>query len=200
MLRPRVLPLVPEITLYLLADDYPKESLGRESYEKLMANPPYWAFCWGGGQAMARFILDNPDSVKSTPVVDFGAGSGVAAIAALLAGAPAALAVDIDPVALAAATANGRLNGVLMKPVQEAGRAPDRLVLAADICYEESGMAGVQQHLGSGGRVLVSDSRIEQLTARLPGLRQVAEYSVKTFPDLDEHQRYDSVGLYSNFL
>lgn len=200
MLLCRPLPLVPELQLYLLNDNYPRQRLGRQAYESLMARPPYWAFCWGGGQAMARYLLDHPAAVAGLAVVDFGAGSAVAAIAALKAGAVSGLAVDIDPVSLQAARANARINRVNLAVGETCGPDAADLLLAADICYEESGMAQVQKHLRNGGRLLVSDSRIEQLSQKLPGVSQVAEYSVKTFPDLEEHKCFDNVRLYSNFL
>lgn len=200
MLACRSLPLVPELQLYLLNDNYPRQRLGRESYEKLMAQPPYWAFCWGGGQAMARYLLDHPPAVAGEPVVDFGAGSAVAAIAALKAGADSAVAVDIDPVSLQAVAANARLNGVSVAARLNYKPGGADIILAADICYEESGMEWVQKHLADGGRLLVSDSRIEQLSRQLPGVAQVAEYSVKTFPDLEEHKCFENVRLYSNYL
>ena len=199
MVSVRELPLVPEIRLYLLNDDYPTHSLQRDAYEKLMSQPPYWAFCWGGGQAMARYLLDHPRILEGRPVVDFGAGSAVAAIAALKAGAADALAADIDTVALQAAVRNAVLNDVHVLTGTRATAAPDSVVLAADICYEEAGLAWVQEHLSSGGRLLVADSRLDQLASRLPGVSQVAEYTVKTFPDLDEHECFAKVRLYSNF-
>lgn len=199
MLLARPLPLAPEIRLYLLHDDYPKHDLEREAYERLMASPPYWAFCWGGGQGMARYLLDNPECVAAESVIDFGAGSGVAAIAALQSGALAAVAVDIDPIALKAVAVNAALNGVMVNTAAQSDLKGKDIMLAADICYEDSGLAVVYEHLAGQGRLIVSDSRIAQLSRKLPGVRQVAEYHVKTFPDLEEHKCFEIVRLYSNF-
>ena len=148
---------------------------------------------------MARYILDNPKAVAAETVVDFGAGSAIAAIAAMKAGAAAAVAVDIDQTALQAATANAALNGVALDIAFQREMAPKDIMLAADICYEESGLETVRKHLARQGRLIVSDSRIEQLSERLPGVHQVSEFSIKTFPDLEEHKCFDIVRLYSNF-
>lgn len=198
MIKPRQLPLVPEISLYLLTDHYPKNNLDRESYESLMELPPYWAFCWGGGQAMARYILDNQCLIRGKFVIDLGAGSGVAGIAAAQAKARRVLAVDIDPVALRAVQANATLNNLELLCSTTYQPQNDSLMLAADICYEEEGMELVQKHLSEGGQLLIADSRIEQLAQKLCGVVQVAEYQVKTFPDLDEDERFNNVTLYTN--
>src|SRR6266498_2823768 len=73
---------------------------------------PYWAFAWAGGQALARHVLDHPELVRGRRVLDFAAGSGLVAIAAMRAGAAEAIAVDIDPFCRAAVLLNGELNGV----------------------------------------------------------------------------------------
>jgi hypothetical protein len=71
------LPQAPELSLYLINEDYPRDGLTREQAEALMDNPPYWGFCWASGQVLGHCVLDNPDWVKGKTVVDFGAGSGV---------------------------------------------------------------------------------------------------------------------------
>lgn len=198
LIVPRQLQLVPEIELWLLQDDYPKQCLSRSTYENLMAAPPYWAFCWGGGQAMARYLLDHPAWVKGRCVVDFGAGSGVAGIAAAMVGASRVQAVDIDPLSCRAAAANGELNGVNLSVGQSFVAGDCEIMLAADVCYEEEGMVCVKKHLANQGRIIVADSRIEQLAEKLPGVKQVAEYEVKTFPDLEENDCFAKVRLYTN--
>ncbi|MCG8669468.1 MAG: 50S ribosomal protein L11 methyltransferase [Pseudomonadales bacterium] len=197
LIGPRELPLVPEIRLLLLHDDYPQDRLGAAAYHQLMASPPYWAFCWGGGQAMARFLLDNPHYVSGKSVIDFGAGSGVAGIAAALIGAKTVVGVDIDPIALQASQANAQLNGVAMEVTEKLSNSPNDFVLAADICYEEEGMEWVLSHLRNEGQLLVADSRIEQLSQKLPGVRQVFEMHIKTFPELDEASCFEIVKLYA---
>src|SRR5690242_1093870 len=103
-------PLVPEITLHLATEVVP---LWRKTEEELEAEgvpPPYWAFAWAGGQALSRYVLDNPENVAGRAVLDFGAGSGLVAIAAAKAGAANVLAADIDNFASAAIVENARAN------------------------------------------------------------------------------------------
>jgi predicted nicotinamide N-methyase len=112
-LAPRTLPFCPELELWLLGDDVDLEQRASEVFA--IETAPYWAFCWGSGQALARYVLDRPELVRGRVVADFGAGCGVAAIAALKAGARSAIAVDIDPNALEACRRNALLNGVSLE-------------------------------------------------------------------------------------
>ena len=150
-IEPRKLPQVPEISLFLMQDEYPEQNLQQADYQRLMSAPPYWAFCWGGGQALARWILDNPAVVAGRRVVDFGAGSGVAGIAAALAGASQVLCVDIDEDALTACHRNAQLNGVRLETAPALSIHQDGLLLAADVCYEGEGYSGVINRMISGG-------------------------------------------------
>src|SRR5579863_1143264 len=105
-------PLVPELRLYLATEVVP---LWRKTEEELAAMgvpPPYWAFAWAGGQALARYVLDNPALVSGKRVLDFGSGSGIVALAAAKAGAGSVLAADIDKFSLAAINANAGANGL----------------------------------------------------------------------------------------
>ena len=192
----RTLPLIPELELHLMQDNYPQGSLDQEDYLRLMTAPPYWAFCWGGGQALARWILDYPGWVSGREIVDYGAGSGVAAIAALRAGARAAHAVDIDVDALQACRANGVLNGVKIATHTNLPSIDGALMLAADICYEEDALNSVTEHIDRGGEALIAESRLRDLSERFQPLQLIAEYRVRTFPDLDESENYDLVHIY----
>src|SRR5690606_34648747 len=102
--------------------------------------PPFWAFAWAGGQALARYILDNPPEVAGKRVVDFATGSGLVAIAAMKAGATSVLAADIDPYCHAAVTLNAKANDVALeftdRDMLDAPPPPADLILAGDICYE----------------------------------------------------------------
>jgi len=111
------LPLCPEIDLFLLEEDYPKEPVSRFEFNANIASPPYWAFCWASGQALARFILDNRALVQDKRVLDFGAGSGVAGIASAKVGASTVVACDIDPEARKAIRANANLNQVAFNDI-----------------------------------------------------------------------------------
>src|SRR5690348_9067026 len=105
-------PLVPEIRLHLATEITPIWQATEQTLTHSALPPPFWAFAWAGGQALARYLLDHPEVVAGRSVLDFGAGSGLVAIAAAKAGAACVLAADIDPFAAAAITANATLNAV----------------------------------------------------------------------------------------
>ena len=101
-------PLVPEVVLHLAEESLPIWQKTEEELQQINVPPPYWAFAWAGGQALARHVLDNPGLVSGRRVIDLGSGSGLAAVAAMKAGAVSALAADIDPLAAVAARGSGR--------------------------------------------------------------------------------------------
>jgi predicted nicotinamide N-methyase len=105
-------PLVPEIKLHLAAESLPIWQKTEDELGELNVPPPFWAFAWAGGQALARYLLDHPQLVAGRRVLDLGCGSGLTAIAPMLAGAASVLAADIDEVALIALTLNAEANGV----------------------------------------------------------------------------------------
>lgn len=196
-------PLCPEIRLWLLGDGVDLEADCRELHDGEPA--PYWAFCWGSGQALARFVLDHPEEVAHRCVVDFGAGSGVVAIAAALAGARRVVAVDRDRNALDAIAANAAANRVVVEaatafplPGRSSGLvanadlalAPDALapddwevLLASDVLYEPSTRAIVLHGCGTGRRVLVSEP--DRPGAGGYGGTPLERYAVTTLPDVD---------------
>lgn len=151
--------------------------------------PPYWAFPWAGGMALARYLLDHPDKVRGRRVLDLGAGSGLVAIAAALAGARAVIAADIDRYAAAATRLNAAANGVTLAVVEgdlTAGAPPAvDLVTVGDLFYERELAQGVtaflDRCLAAGMDVLIGDPGRSYLPhARL---RPLAEYRV---PDVGE--------------
>ena len=105
-------PLVPEVRLRLAHEALPLWEKTEEEIGEIGLPPPYWAFAWAGGQAVARYVLDNPAEVAGRSVLDFASGSGLDGIAALMAGAAAATASEIDAVARAAIAINAAENGV----------------------------------------------------------------------------------------
>jgi len=141
------LPLVPELDLWLINADYPVGPLPPEVARQLMEDPPYWAFCWGSGAVLARWLLDHPDSVRGRTVLDFGAGSGVVAVAAALAGARRAVACDLDGRSLQAARANAQLNGVQVETCADyfAFAGDIDLILAADVLYDRDNLAFLEK-------------------------------------------------------
>jgi predicted nicotinamide N-methyase len=163
--RPARCSLVPEVRL-LVADDVValweamEVEQGRTEQE-----PPFWAAAWPGGQALARHVLDNPGLVAGRTVLDLGAGSGLVAVAAALAGATRVLASEIDPFGLAAIPENAALNGVSgIEPVGDLlGERPPvvDVVLAGDVCYDRTMTERVLPFLGAaraaGAEVLIGD-------------------------------------------
>src|SRR3954470_11842796 len=103
-------PLVPEIKLYLATEVVPLWRATEEELAETGVPPPYWAFAWAGGQALARYVLDHPDIVRGKQVLDIGAGSGLVGLAAIKAGAAGVLAADIDAFACAAIRLNAAAN------------------------------------------------------------------------------------------
>jgi predicted nicotinamide N-methyase len=179
-LSPRVLDLCPELRLWLLGDDVDLHQRVAEVFA--IDTAPYWAFCWGSGQALARYVLDHPELVRGLDVVDFGAGCGVAAIAALRAGARSAVAVDIDPHALVACTRNAELNGVDLRTARELP-GEYQVLLASDVLYEVGNRDFLRAELEQGRTVLVSDP-LRRDNPRLD-LTPRCSYQVKTMPDVD---------------
>ena len=117
--KPLAPPLVPEITLLLAEESLPIWQKTEEELGELNVPPPYWAFAWAGGQALARLILDRPELVARKRVLDLGSGCGLSAIAAMRAGARSVLAADIDAIALAAIGLNAAANNVAVATTSE---------------------------------------------------------------------------------
>jgi predicted nicotinamide N-methyase len=185
-------PLVPEIRLHLADRVMPLwEALARDAAEPELP-PPYWAFAWAGGQAVARYVLDHPALVARRRVVDLATGSGLCAIAALLAGAREMLAIDIDPWAREAVALNASANGVHVPysgedPLDDP--PPDvEVILAGDIGYEwalaERGLVWLRRAAAAGIEVLVGDPERHHLAH--DGLVEVAVYEVPTTVDLEQ--------------
>jgi predicted nicotinamide N-methyase len=132
-------PLVPEIALYLATEITPIWQASETFLAQANIDPPFWAFAWPGGQALARYILDNPALVRGKRVLDFAAGGGIAAIACALAGAATVEAAEIDPMAAAATKLNATANAVAVTAVTAdlVGTACRwDLILCGDVCYE----------------------------------------------------------------
>ena len=112
-------PHVPEIRLHLAEESLPIWQKTEEELGEMNVPPPFWAFAWAGGQALARYLLDTPNEVTGKTVLDLGTGSGLTAIAAMKAGAISVLAADIDRMALASARLNAAANDVAIATTEE---------------------------------------------------------------------------------
>ena len=163
---------------------------------RILYEPPYWAFCWASGLALARFLAEQPQWVKGKRVLDFGAGSGVAAIAAARAGALEVVACDLDPLALAACRANAQLNDVQLGYSSDFCAEADRfdLILVADVLYDRENLPLLDQFPTRGQQTLVADSRVRDF--KHPLYRQLAMLKALTLPDLAEPHEFRNVSLY----
>ena len=190
-------PLVPEIQLHLASEVVPLWQMTEEELEQNGLPPPYWAFAWAGGQALARYILDHPDLVKGKAVLDFGAGSGLVSITAMKAGAASTLAADIDGFARAAITLNAAANGVtvgvtasdLIDSTPEA-----EVLLIGDMCYEQPLAGRIERWLRSlaraGKTVLIGDPGRSYFPKT--GLEPLGRYQVKTTRELEDREIRDT--------
>ena len=118
-----------ELRLWLIDAANMDRAFSPEETRRILDEPPYWCFCWASGLVLARWLAERPDWVRGKRVLDFGAGSGVAAIAAAKAGAAEVVACDLDPLALAACRANAALNGVELRYSQDFFGEADRFDL-----------------------------------------------------------------------
>ncbi|MFW5924575.1 MAG: class I SAM-dependent methyltransferase [Myxococcota bacterium] len=173
-------PLCPELRLQLVSAEANLDAPLASLWD--LPSAPYWAFCWGAGQALARHLLDHPERVRGARVVDFGAGSGVAAIAAARAGAHQVVAVDVDPLAHAACRVNAALNGVDLGTRFD---LPDDwdVLLAADVLYEPYNLPRLEAWAAPGRRTLMAvPERAGTPRVSWPLLARV---NARTHPDVD---------------
>lgn len=160
-------PLVPEIRLHLAEESLPIWRKTEEELGEMGVPPPYWAFAWAGGQALARYILDHAERVSGKTVIDIGAGSGLSAIAAAKAGARDVRASDIDAIAVSAIHLNAGANAVTVAATTtdwlSTAPPPADVVLVGDLFYErplaERVIAFVRRAAAAGSLVLVGDPR-----------------------------------------
>ena len=191
--------LVPEIRLHLADEMTPIWRASQKQLDDYGVPPPFWAFCWPGGQALTRFILDHPEWVAGRRVLDFAAGSGLSGIGAAKAGAAHVLAAEIDNHAAAAITLNAGLNRVAVEVIAEdlVGRddLPVDIVLAGDICYEkpmaERVFAWLQRLARLGGTILMGDPGRTYLPQL--GLSALARYQVPTSTDLEDKDMRETI-------
>lgn len=193
------LPLCSEIQLHLISDDYPRGPLPRDEMLAIMEKPAYWAFCWASGQVLARYIFDHPDLVKGQSVLDFGAGSGVVAIAATMAGARRAIACDIDPDALDACVANADLNQVNIELLEDLDALDSQVdwIIAADVLYDRDNLPLLARLPQLGHRVLIGDSRVKD-PSLLAHYELLDETHATTIPDLDEQREFNRVRIFEH--
>ena len=192
--RLQAVPHAPEISLWLADEITPLWRLTEEELGAMGLPPPFWAFAWAGGQALARWLLDHPDQVAGKRVIDLATGSGLVAVAAMKAGAASVLAADIDPFCAAAVAANARSNGVEIAftdaNLLDAPPPPVDLICAGDVFYEkpmaEAVLAWLKQAQANGTRVIVGDPGRTYFPKS--GLTLLAEYTVPTTRELEDQE------------
>lgn len=186
---------MPEIRLHLAGEAHELWLKTEEELERIGLPPPFWAFAWAGGQGLARYLLDHPETVRGRRVIDFASGSGLVAIAAKLAGADEVVAADIDPWSETAARLNAGLNGVSFAftgdDIVGSERAAD-VYLAGDVFYDKSfadlllpwfealERAGAVVLVGDPGRAYCPRGRMTDLaTYEVPVTRALEDSEVK---------------------
>jgi predicted nicotinamide N-methyase len=187
-------PLVPEIRLHLATEVTPIWQATEDVLARNGLPPPFWAFAWAGGQALARFLLDHPATVSGHEVLDFGSGSGLVAIAAARAGAAGVTAAEIDNFAAAAIAANAGLNEVDIEvTTRDLIGAASRfwpVITAGDICYEQPmaarAIGWLRRRAGEGSLVLLGDPG--RLYLPRSGLIERARYEVPTSRELEDRE------------
>ena len=160
-------PLVPEVRLYLAEESLPIWQKTEEQLQQQNIPPPFWAFAWAGGQALARYLLDHREIVEGKQVLDLGSGSGLTAIAARRAGASVVLAADVDPLSVIATELNAELNRVAIdvtsQNMLESSAGGYDVIIVADLFYErelaDQVLAFVRSAKEQGATVLVGDPK-----------------------------------------
>ncbi|OAI93842.1 class I SAM-dependent methyltransferase [Pseudomonas putida] len=184
------------LKLWLIDADNMDRAFSPEETRRILDEPPYWSFCWASGLAMARYLAERPDWVAGKRVLDFGAGSGIAGIAAAKAGALEVVACDLDPLALQASRANAELNEVQLSYSSDFFAEDDRfdLILVADVLYDRANLPLLDQFLSRGRQALVADSRVRDF--QHPLYRRLDTLHALTLPDLAEPHEFRQVSLY----
>jgi predicted nicotinamide N-methyase len=184
-------PLVPEIRLHLASEIVPLWQQMETDSGRTNTPPPYWAFAWAGGQALARYVLDS--GLAGAEVLDFGSGSGLVAIAAAKAGAKSVLAADIDPYSAAAIALNAEANNanVIVTTENVIGQnGAWSVILVGDMCYErplaEALTAWLKARAGAGATVLMGDPGRSYFPAS--GVEKLVSYTVPTSRELEDRE------------
>ncbi|WP_313223857.1 class I SAM-dependent methyltransferase [Stutzerimonas nitrititolerans] len=185
-----------DLRLWLIDPANMDRAFSPEETRRILEEPPYWSFCWASGLVLARWLAERPAWVRGKRVLDFGAGSGVAAIAAARAGAAEVVACDLDPLALQACRANAALNGVTLGYSEDFFAEADRfdLIIVADVLYDRANLPLLDQFLSRGREVLVADSRVRDF--QHPLYECLAVLDACTWPDLAEPAEFRRVSLY----
>lgn len=195
--RLRPVPLVPEISLFVADEAVPLWQKTEEELNEAGLPPPFWAFAWAGGQALARYVLDHTELVRGKRVLDLASGSGLVGIAAMKAGAREVTSADIDPFAGVAAQINATENAVMLNVCADdflrgANDAQWDAILAGDIFYERDtaelaldflarqAHGGAMILIGDPGRSYLPKDKLTHLACyRVPVTRELEDAEIK---------------------
>lgn len=180
------------IELALINRDFPVGPLPQPVMNAIIRDPAYWAFCWGSGIALARYLRKHREIVANQRVLDLGSGSGVVAIAAFLNGARDVVACDTDPNARLAIEVNADINDVAITTTEHASGRFD-IVLVADVLYDTCNQTLLEEARTLADSVLVADSRVKRSP---PGFSHIDSMSARTFPNLGEFDEFRTVQLF----
>lgn len=185
-----------DIRLWLIDAQNMDREFSPDETRRILEEPPYWCFCWASGLVLAHWLAEKPEWVRGKRVLDFGAGSGIAAIAAARAGAAEVVACDLDPLALDACRANAELNGVELSYSADFFQEEDRfdLIIVADVLYDRANLPLLDEFLGRGREALVADSRVRDFSH--PLYQRLGILDGCTWPDLAEPAEFRHVSLY----
>ncbi|WP_447745357.1 class I SAM-dependent methyltransferase [Pseudomonas nicosulfuronedens] len=185
-----------DIRLWLIDAQNMDREFSPDETRRILEEPPYWCFCWASGLVLAHWLAEKPEWVRGKRVLDFGAGSGIAAIAAAKAGAAEVVACDLDPLALDACRANAELNGVELTYSADFFQEEDRydLIIVADVLYDRANLPLLDAFLSRGREALVADSRVRDFSH--PQYQRLGILDGCTWPDLAEPAEFRHVSLY----
>ena len=189
-------PDVPQIKLALINSDFQTGPLPASVMHAVIAKPAYWAFCWGSGLALARWLLQNPEVVANKRVADVGCGCGIGAIAAKMAGAAHVIACDNDPDALVNAQANARLNDVHLAFCADVANLDGDLdlILMADVLYDKSNYPLLSRAKSLANSIIVADSRVRKIDDLAFAVFHTSE--ALTYPNLGEFDEFRDVRFF----
>jgi len=192
-----LLPDLP-LKLWLIDPSTMQRPFSPEETQRLLDKPPYWCFCWASGLALAQWITQHPEQVAGKRVIDVGAGSGIVALAAKLAGASCVVACDLDPVALQACRANAALNRLELSYSTDlfSQSEPCDLLFAADVLYDSANLPLLERFPDFAEQVIIADSR--QRNFQHPQFIKSQTLYGETLPDLAEPEEFRQVSLYQS--
>lgn len=188
------------LQLWLIDPSSMQRPFSPQETQRLLDQPPYWCFCWASGLALAQWILDNPEQVAGKRIIDVGAGSGIVALAAKLAGAHRAVACDLDPIALQACRANAELNQLQLHYSSDLLSEPEPydILFAADVLYDAENLPLLERFPDFAENIIIADSR--QRNFQHPLFTKTQTLYGETLPDLAEPEEFRQVSLYQSKL